>query len=598
MFPRPDILPPPLLGRDTRRQVLAPKQGVRRGRGGLDSVWSQRPAFWVLLGFALLLIGPGSAAHAEQLNVQGLLDSGEATLEHSALDIGGIRDVFDGNTSSVARSAAVNPMAVTLVFGRPQRLTRTRILYSAGSHRWKLEVADTLTDLENSRGTYRRVLDWESASGDVWRERGIGTTTECQVARLTLERNWGDDYVHLYEWELFAEDRPFVVNAVQKTPAGLEISWESTAGRWYGVQASPDLREWKDVTIRKADDDTTTGTVTEPKDGRFARVRAALPEEQKSVTKKVLVLNIDPVIESRGGRRLNAVQGWNDTRVLTDGYLADLSAGSGGYLRWDVVHWVDLDHWPVKIDGFAYDDASFLEAWATRKFHDPDALDYGALLDHPIAQLGNRSAHDLAAAGEVDEVICWAFPYSGFYESRMVGRSAYFCNAPGLIRPSRLYVVMGLNPERGVAEALHSFGHRVESILRRVYGSWSGSSEVNHLWDRFTRIGPQHPGVAAACGNIHFPPNADVDYQYNAALAVDSEADDWLNFPRLTGATTRVSADTWGGPDHHRNFLRWWFARLPRASGRYTDPGNAANDGKLNNWWAYSVEMNEYRETR
>ena len=32
--------------------------------------------------------------------------------------------------------------------------------------------------------------------------------------------------------------------------------------------------------------------------------------------------------------------------------------------------------------------------------------------------------------------------------------------------------------------------------------------------------------------------------------------------------------------------------------GRYVDGGNATNDGKLNNWWGYLIDMNEYPESR
>ena len=200
--------------------------------------------------------------------------------------------------------------------------------------------------------------------------------------------------------------------------------------------------------------------------------------------------------------------------------------------------------------------------------------------------------------GLADEVVCWAFPYSGMFESRMIGRGAYFCNSPGLERDSPLYVLMGLNPERGVAEALHSFGHRAESILARVFGSWSSGAAVNHLWDRFTRIGPVHGVGVAGCGNVHFPPNAAADYAYDTATPVTSEADRWLNYPDLTGPVAPVSADTWGGPDHHRNFLKWWFAHFPRTAGRRVDPANAIDHGKLNNWWNYVVDMNEHAESR
>lgn len=532
------------------------------------------------------------------LGVAWELSTAKASVTHSATDIGSISDVFDGDVETLARTAAVNPMVVRLVFDSPQRLARSRVYYSAGPHRWRVEVADSAADMTQGVGSYRVALDWATGEGNVWRDQSFGSVAAARVVRLSLQRVQGDDYVHLYEWQLFTEDRPFEVTEVDGLESGVSLTWNAVAGRWYAIQASGDLRNWKDVGFHRAAGDSVTESVPVAETGSFLRVREAAPEDRRSITKRVLVLNVDPIIESRNGRRLNAVMGWSNSRTLNAAYLSDLSEASGGYVQWEVAHWLDLDHWPVKIDGFAYDDASFLQAWATRQFHDPDSVDYDALLDLRHASLGGRSAHEVAAAGEVDEVVCWAFPYSGFFESRMVGRGAYFCNAPGLERPSRLYVVMGLNPERGVAEALHSFGHRMESILWHVYGSWSGTSAVNHLWDRFTRIGPRHPGATAACGNIHFPPNANADYDYGNSLVVASEADDWLNFPILTGTTKPVGATSWGGPDHHRQFLRWWFSRLPKAAGRYTDPANATNQGKLNNWWAYGVDMNEYPESQ
>lgn len=318
-------------------------------------------------------------------------------------------------------------------------------------------------------------------------------------------------------------------------------------------------------------------------------------------TKKLLVLNIDPILESAGGVRLNAFMKWQDPRKLNEGYLRCLTEASGGLVKWEVTAWVDLDLWPRKMDGFRYDDEGFVACWKDPKnhsFHQPDAVDYAALLDTPIPEAGGKSAHQLAAGGEVDEVLVWAHPYSGFYESRMVGETAYWCNAPALHRASRLYVVMGLNPERGVAEALHSFGHRSESILKKVYGSWSQTGEIKHLWDRYSRVGPLHAGVPAGCGNVHFPPNASQGYAYDVKTAFPSEAAQWLRFPDLSGRAEPVSAEEWNGPDYHLNYMCWWLNHLPKAPGRYEDPVNPLNHGKLNNWWAYLTDMNAQAESR
>ena len=317
-------------------------------------------------------------------------------------------------------------------------------------------------------------------------------------------------------------------------------------------------------------------------------------------------MNIDPILENHGNLSLNQFMGWNDPHVLNTNYLNDLNAASGGYVEWQVAGWVDLDLWPQQWDGFSYNDTSYFQSWndpAQYPWHKNadgtlSTVDYGALLDMPLAAMGGKSAHQMVTGREVDEIVWWGHPYAGFYESRMIGRTAYFCNSGPLIRSSRLYVVMGLNPERGVGDAIHSFGHRSESILRHVYGSWSGDSTVDHLWDRFTRNGPLHGVSVAGCGNIHYPPNTSTQYAYDVITSVSSEADHWLDYPNLGGSLKNVSASTWGGPDYQHNFLLWWLARIPKAQGRYVDDLNPINHGKLNNWWGYLVDMNEYAESR
>ena len=41
--------------------------------------------------------------------------------------------------------------------------------------------------------------------------------------------------------------------------------------------------------------------------------------------------------------------------------------------------------------------------------------------------------------------------------------------------------------------------------------------------------------------------------------------------------------------DYHRNYLKWWFARLPRAKGR-------SPEGRENNWWNYVFRFEGYEE--
>lgn len=87
-------------------------------------------------------------------------------------------------------------------------------------------------------------------------------------------------------------------------------------------------------------------------------------------------------------------------------------------------------------------------------------------------------------------------------------------------------------------------------------------------------------------GTCHWPANAVSDYDYGNLRNVESWADDFLNYPNLTGVTKRVSVATWSekGGDHHRNYMKWYFSHLPRADG--INP-----DGKWNNWWRYIYDL-------
>ena len=297
---------------------------------------------------------------------------------------------------------------------------------------------------------------------------------------------------------------------------------------------------------------------------------------------RVLVINFDPRIPSRGSQPLHRALGWQDPRALVDGYVSDLAECSDGYVQYRVVEWIDVDAFPIKEDGFRYTADTYLRCWEQRKgWHEPDHVDYHAILrDFDLPWRVDR--------GEIDEVWLFGFPYAGFWESTMAGIGAYFCNSPALVAPwtARIFVTMGFSYERGVGEMLENFGHRVESIMRHVYGSWS--HRETHAWNRFTLYDQVAPGRAGV-GTLHFAPNSVRDYDWGNGRHVWSMCNDWLNYPNLEGRQRYVSREDWGGGEiraHHR----WWLKRLPRAPGR--------TSGKLNNWWAYAVDFNRFSESR
>lgn len=296
---------------------------------------------------------------------------------------------------------------------------------------------------------------------------------------------------------------------------------------------------------------------------------------------KVLVINLDPLIPNEGNRPLHQVYKWNDPRQLAEGYIKEIQQASGGFIRYKIVEWRDVNAFPVKEDGFVYTPETFKECWENRETcHQPDGSDYPLLLE-------TYGVVPRIDSGEIDELWIFGAPYFGFWESAMAGPGAFYINGGvyDSMEASRPFAIMGFSYERGVAEMIHNLSHRTESSMERIYGGW----EVDKLttnWARFAANAHQSNGVAAV-GTCHYPPNGEKDYDYANPREVESSAADWLNYPNLAGKTAKVSCETWGGPNYHLNYMRWWFSHLPKAPG-------INEDGRQNNWWKYVFDFNRY----
>lgn len=310
---------------------------------------------------------------------------------------------------------------------------------------------------------------------------------------------------------------------------------------------------------------------------------AKTDQKPAPMTVKVLVLNFDPLIPSEGNKRLHEVCGWNDPHKLAEGYISDVKECSGGIVNYKVVEWKDVDTFHTKIDGFTYTPEQYMKCWKERKgWHDPDTADYPKTFE-------DYNVLPKIDSGAVDEVWFFGAPYFGYNESAMAGPGAFYVNGAiyDKVPSKRAFVIMGFNYERGCAEMIHDLCHRTESTMARVYGGWK-AEELTTAWARFAANAKQSNGIAAV-GTCHYPPNAEHDYDYANPRKVSSSADDWLSYPNLTGAEKEVSCETWGGPDYQRNYLKWWFTRLPKATGINTD-------GRLNNWWEYIFNFNDYTD--
>jgi hypothetical protein len=303
---------------------------------------------------------------------------------------------------------------------------------------------------------------------------------------------------------------------------------------------------------------------------------------------KTLVLIYNPVLVGQENKRLAEFMKWNDPFKQTLEVAKALNDASGGFAEFKIVKTIQLNEFPIKRDGFRYDEASFLDMWKHReKAHSADSISYQAIFDENkiTSQLKN---------GEVDEVWIWGAPYFGYdeYAMKLPGDKIFYTTTnPWFYRPydipdcGRMVWVMGFNYERGVAEAIHSFGHRCEGILSLTVGKgkWY-DAEPENPWRAFSLQDVDHPAEAGV-GNVHGGPNAQSGYDYAQEKTVMCSAEDWLNYPNLAGKKTPINCEAWGGPDYQLSYMKWYLSHIPKAQG--------VTSGVYNNWWQYLVNYDE-----
>ena len=281
------------------------------------------------------------------------------------------------------------------------------------------------------------------------------------------------------------------------------------------------------------------------------------------ITKKVMLLIFNPVIESQNNQKLTQLLNWSDPDQLTQQYILDVKDSSGGIVNYQI------DGFPVKADGFRYSDETYLECWRDHsKCHGPDSVDYYKILsDYDVCAKRNR--------GEINELWLFGGPWFGYWESVMPGPGAFWTNAPPLYNSTcqKQLHIMGFSYERGVSEMLENLGHRVEGTMNQ---------NGNSAWDKYTWFDKNHPGNSQ-CGNVHYAPNSDSDYDWSNQKTVASSCEDWLNYPSLTGTVETFNCSRWNCDGYQ--YKKWWLSHLPKYTGK--------TDGKWNNWWRYVLDYEE-----
>src|SRR5688500_3636434 len=542
-----------------------------------------------------------------------LIQNGTVQVTHSQLDIGSINDVFDHNDQTLARSANINPMVITLAFPFKVWFHTSTILQTYGDGWWTLEAADTKTDLSDKTGSYVEIFSMSPLQDGVTDAITFSSAPK-RIIQLTVRRTTGDDYVHLNEWQLVEAWAEVDIHSICIRPSQLWlIPGSSYDIATYGVDGSGNSYPMQSNLSWSYDDHNLIAHTIQP-DGSLniaainglgstvARadwggmtseipvnvVEDFTPKTADKREVKVALVVINPPITAEGGLRFHERLGWDDPVDLSNALVDSLNAASGGVVDYKIVATYDEDSLYAALQGTYISVDSmyrlFLEpGWTT--FHQLEqtggfAFDYNGLLAaHNFCDQSNN--------GEIDEVWVYSMPFTGMYESRLTGEGAFWYNSPPLDGNSCVdqLPIMGLNYERGVAEALHSFGHRVESAMVHTFGRWDYNAVDKNDWEKFVSYDEVVPG-GAHIGNIHFPPNGVSDYDYENHSSVITLADNWKRYPFLFHQERTVNCEEWGCS--HLGYMSWWFRHLPH----FTCKNKVS---LLNNWWPYIVDYNEGR---
>lgn len=272
----------------------------------------------------------------------------------------------------------------------------------------------------------------------------------------------------------------------------------------------------------------------------------------------------------------------------------DICNASDGFVDIQVVEQIERNEFPLMTNGLRMDEQEYLSLYS-------QGLTYsdvypGAMIDLNFA-ITDDSINERIKNHEIDEVWYFGSWTISSYESQMGGPGAFWINGPTFeIDSGRAFVVQTFENRLGIGMLLHGFGHRVEGILNQAYGNIATNQDTP--WARYAK-NPSFPpdwipGVPLGIGDIHHPPNATLDYDYTNQTIVESSADDWFNYPNMTGQTQQVNAQTWGNTQD--GFLQWWHSHLPKSEGVSPRADSSPSEMRQNNWWKYIFEFYRYAE--
>lgn len=167
---------------------------------------------WVLIVGSLALASPHSlVAQNIKLDVNRLESQGKAVVTATPSDLGHVINCFDGDIYTMMRSANINPAFVQVAFDAAQSIKQIRVFlgepdYSGNNNSWWVEAADSQADMDSQSGSYQRLVHRRDDVNGVWDTVELPQATKAKIWKFSIERTVGDDYVHIPELELWADD--------------------------------------------------------------------------------------------------------------------------------------------------------------------------------------------------------------------------------------------------------------------------------------------------------------------------------------------------------------------------------------------------------
>jgi hypothetical protein len=235
----------------------------------------------------------------------------------------------------------------------------------------------------------------------------------------------------------------------------------------------------------------------------------------KISTSRVLVLNFRPAATPKE---------WRDTKSLVEEYVEAMIQASQKLLAYRVVTMLDIPKYPMLMGGRQYNDITWPQVLTDDKKALRDEKGNYALADY-MRIITDYQILQGIEKNVIDEVWMFGGPYFGFYESRMVGKGAFWCNAPAIELPGRRFVMMGFNYQRGSQEMIHSFGHRAESILSQKFNAFEFQ---NKLYNQQATPQPKndYEQWLLQHGTVHYTPGG-ANYSQNEFSWVSAIKPEW-----------------------------------------------------------------------